>query len=93
MPTRAKRMPKRIKPRKRESATKRGYNYRWQKESRRWLAVNPLCVECKSEGRLTPATCVDHIKPHRGNMQLFWESSNWQGLCDQCHTAKTARGE
>jgi 5-methylcytosine-specific restriction protein A len=33
---------------------------------------------------------VDHIKPHKGDMALFWDSSNWQSLCKPCHSAKTA---
>ncbi|WP_308302390.1 HNH endonuclease signature motif containing protein [Bacillus sp. V5-8f] len=49
------------------------------------LARLPLCVEC---GR--PGTDVDHIKPHKGNQALFWDSSNWQTLCKPCHSHKTA---
>jgi len=37
------------------------------------------------------ATVVDHIKPHRGDKTLFWERSNWQALCKQCHDIKTAK--
>jgi HNH endonuclease len=42
-------------------------------------------------GRLTPGTCVDHIVPHRGDMTLFWDPTNWQTLCDSCHGKKTTR--
>jgi 5-methylcytosine-specific restriction protein A len=24
-------------------------------------------------------------------MALFWDSSNWQPLCHECHSSKTAR--
>ena len=34
---------------------------------------------------------VDHIIPHRGDMQLFWDVANWQGLCKSCHSKKTAQ--
>jgi 5-methylcytosine-specific restriction endonuclease McrA len=27
------------------------------------------------------ATIVDHIKPHRGDQNLFWDQTNWQALC------------
>lgn len=32
-----------------------------------------------------PASIVDHIEPHKGNMSKFWDSANWQGLCDWCN--------
>lgn len=39
---------------------------------------------------MVDATEVDHIKPHRGDMVLFWDESNWQGLCRSHHSRKTA---
>ena len=71
----------------RGSATQRGYNAAWYRARGQFLARNPLCAEC---GR--PATVVDHIVPHRGNKQLFWDTSNWQPLCEHCHDKKTASG-
>lgn len=46
---------------------------------------------CKHSGcpKLKKATVVDHIKPHRGDKILFWDESNWQALCKQCHDRKT----
>jgi 5-methylcytosine-specific restriction protein A len=32
---------------------------------------------------------VDHIIPHRGNRELFWDTENWQALCTPCHNRKT----
>ncbi|MDL2207048.1 HNH endonuclease, partial [Eubacteriales bacterium OttesenSCG-928-N13] len=52
---------------RRESAAARGYDAKWQRERLRFLRTNPLCVRCRAEGRLAPATVVDHIVPHRGN--------------------------
>jgi 5-methylcytosine-specific restriction protein A len=66
------------------------YNNRWRKASKAYLKDNPLCVHCKKEDRLTPATEVDHIIPHGGDMKLFWDKSNWQSLCKKCHSKKTA---
>jgi 5-methylcytosine-specific restriction endonuclease McrA len=40
---------------------------------------------CQAEGELTPASVVDHIKPHRGDQKLFWDSENWQSLCKLHH--------
>lgn len=77
----------------RGSSTQRGYNYRWQQARERFLSANPLCVACKAEGRAGVATEVDHIIPHRGDQKLFWDETNWQGLCKPHHSAKTARGE
>ena len=34
-------------------------------------------------------TDVDHIKPHRGDLKLFWDRSNWQALCHRHHSMKT----
>ena len=73
----------------RDSASKRGYNRHWQKARVRYLHSHPLCVECKKVGRLTQATVVDHIVPHRGDQKLFWDESNWQPLCKPCHDKKT----
>jgi 5-methylcytosine-specific restriction protein A len=36
------------------------------------------------------AECVDHIIAHRGDMALFWDVSNWQGLTRADHSRKTA---
>lgn len=68
----------------RPSAVKRGYTSRWQRISRQYLRQHPLCARC---GR--PAQVVDHIVPHRGREQLFWDESNWQALCKACHDRKT----
>ncbi len=73
---------------KRETATQRGYNARWQRARKTFLANNPVCRVCDRG-----ATVVDHIEPHRGDMRLFWDKANWQPLCKLCHDKKTARGE
>jgi len=77
----------------RESSTKRGYGYAWQKARAGYLMSHPLCAGCekKDPPRLTAATEVDHIIPHGGDQSLFWNHDNWQGLCKSCHSEKTAR--
>ena len=75
----------------RASATSRGYGSRWRTARKRFLELNPLCVECNRMGRLTAATVVDHIVPHKGDAELFWDQSCWQALCKPCHDRKTAR--
>lgn len=69
----------------------RGYTSRWDKLRKLHLQRHPLCVHCESEGKLTPATEVDHVIPHRGDQSLFWNEGNWQSLCKSHHSAKTAR--
>ena len=73
----------------RASAFERGYNSRWQNVSKRFLANHPFCAECERNGKLIPATVVDHVNPHRGDEELFWSESNWQPLCKKCHDIKT----
>jgi len=80
----------RDRPRDRPSSCRRGYGYRWQRASRVFLAEHPLCVDCAAEGREVGATQVDHIVPHKGDGELFWDQGNWQPLCAMHHSRKTA---
>lgn len=57
------------------------------------LARHPLCVYCQREGKLTPATVVDHIQPHKGNIDLFLDSKNLQSLCKVHHDSSKQRAE
>ena len=76
----------------RGSADARGYNAEWRRARKAFLQKHPLCAECRQNGRLTPATVVDHIIPHRGDRTLFWDENNWQPLCKGCHDQKTGSG-
>lgn len=77
------------------NAHQRGYTREWRKVSRAFLQANPVCrgfdSVCEERGLIRPATEVDHVIPHRGNMRLFWDQTNWQALCHTCHCRKTAR--
>jgi 5-methylcytosine-specific restriction protein A len=64
---------------------------RWQRLRKWFLSKHPLCTECERQTRITPATVVDHIKPHQGDPELFWDENNLQALCKPCHDRKTAR--
>ncbi|HFI0435151.1 HNH endonuclease signature motif containing protein [Streptococcus suis] len=72
-----------------KTTSEKGYTSRWQKARRYYLKGHPLCVHCQRKGKLTKATVVDHIKPHRGDQDLFWNPLNWQALCKSCHDRKT----
>lgn len=74
----------------RETAAQRGYGWRWQKAREGWLRAHPLCVRCEARGLVVVGTDVDHIVPHKGDMELFWDRTNWQTLCGTCHDTKTA---
>lgn len=80
----------RLKNSKRPNAYRRGYTARWAKARDAYLTEHPLCAECLRHGKITAATEVDHIIPHRGDKNLFWAVSNWQALCHECHSRKTA---
>lgn len=75
---------------RRGTSAQRGYGYKWQKAREGYLREHPLCKRHEDRGDLVPATVVDHIKPHRGDMSLFWSRANWQPLCKPCHDLKTA---
>ena len=81
-----------VRPRdNRQSAARRGYGHKWRKARLGHLKKNPLCVECLKLGRVTAATVVDHKVPHKGDMKLFWDKTNWQSMCENCHNIKTAK--
>lgn len=66
------------------------YGHQWRKARRAFLAAHQFCATCSKDGRLTPARIVDHIRPHKGDLGLFWDQGNWQPLCQPCHDRKTA---
>jgi 5-methylcytosine-specific restriction protein A len=74
--------------RNRGTAHERGYGARWRKARKAFIAAHPIC---NHPGCEQPASVVDHIVPHRGDPRLFWDATNWQGLCKPHHDAKTAR--
>ena len=57
------------------------------------LSDHPWCVVCESRGILEVATDIDHITPHRGDPDRFWDRGNLQGLCAPFHQRKTRRGQ
>lgn len=73
---------------KQGNVTQRGYGRAWQKLRDLVLKRDGyLCQSCKRNGRLTRASCVDHIKPKsQGGDNAM---CNLQSLCDTCHRLKT----
>lgn len=75
---------------RRPSRHEAGYDSRWVRARRGYLAKHPLCRHCEADGISEPATVVDHVVPHKGDRRLFWDVSNWQPLCKRHHDRKTA---
>ncbi|WP_127559071.1 HNH endonuclease [Nioella ostreopsis] len=76
--------------RNRPNARQRGYTREWERESKLFLAYNPVCATPRC-GAI--ADLVDHIIPHKGDKDLFWDRSNWQPLCTHCHNSVKQRQE
>jgi 5-methylcytosine-specific restriction protein A len=77
----------------RPSARQRGYTARWERYRLHFLRANPLCAMCQREGRVVPATVVDHVTPHKGDQALFWDPANHQALCKPHHDSTKQRQE
>jgi 5-methylcytosine-specific restriction protein A len=82
----------RLRKRMREGTTRpgpraRGYTTRWDREARQFRKQHPLCALCLASvpKRYAQADVVDHVVPHKGDMELFWDRTNWQSLCKPCH--------
>ncbi len=74
--------------------TGRLYNTRrWKRRRAAFLALNPLCRFCEATSRVTLATIVDHIRPHKGDEALFFDETNWQSMCKPCHDGAKAELE
>jgi len=76
---------------RRPNARQRGYDGKWQRESKAFLALpeNRLCA-C---GCGKPAEMVDHRIAHKGDARLFWDRSNWQPMTRACNSRKAVREE
>lgn len=62
---------------------------RWKQRRADQLRAHPLCRMCLDEGRPTPATIADHVKPHKGDYELFWNGV-LQSLCKHHHDSDKA---
>jgi 5-methylcytosine-specific restriction protein A len=77
--------------RARPSARQRGYDSKWERESKAFLALpqNRLCA-C---GCGRAADMVDHKIAPKGDMRLFWDRSNWQPMARGCNSRKAVLQE
>jgi len=58
---------------------------RWQHLRLDQLRREPLCEMCRDQGRTVAAEVVNHRRPHRGDLGLFFDPCNIQSLCAPCH--------
>ena len=62
------------------------YDTRWTKYRFRFLHHNPKCYCCPQD-----SSVVDHVRPHKGDIDLFWNITNHIPLCQVCHNTITAK--
>lgn len=69
--------------------------YRKLYSTARWIRLrewhkshNPLCAYCLEREEVSEAEVVDHIRPHKGDLELFWDPNNLQSLCRECHDGR-----
>jgi len=76
----------------RQHAAARGYDHRWAKFRKAFLARNPLCEYCLARGQVTAASICDHDLPHEHDLSLFWDNT-FTALCKQDHDSTKQRME
>ena len=64
----------------------------WRAKRELQLTLEPLCRLCKQVGRITAATVADHIEPHRGDLEKFWDGE-LMSLCATCHSSVKQEAE
>lgn len=79
--------------RNRGTSTERGYDYQWQQFRKRYLAANPLCLDCKETGIIAAARDIHHKQKLCDHPELKYEEENLLPLCKMHHDKRTARGE
>ena len=60
------------------------HSARWKALRKDFLAGHPYCFRCGER-----AVIVDHIRPHHGDLDMFFDETNLQPMCWSCHSAKT----
>lgn len=79
--------------RQRGSSRAQGYTARWDRLSRHYRRMHPLCVGCESVGRTTLAQVVDHVLPAKRDDDRMWSVDNLQALCKWHHDVVKQRLE
>jgi 5-methylcytosine-specific restriction protein A len=73
----------------RDPATRKRYGRTWKHIRDRYIAAHPLCEQCQTIDRITPAEEVHHILPlSQGGTH---DENNLMSLRTRCHSEITAR--
>lgn len=80
---------------RRGTRTERGYDNRWLRASESFAREHPFCEFCLRDNpdSVSLGEVTDHVIPHRGDMVLFWDMTNWQRLCCAHHDGEKQRIE
>jgi 5-methylcytosine-specific restriction protein A len=68
------------------------WTQRWRRKAKAQLRAYPLCARCQEQGHITAATVADHVEPHRGDEQKFWNGA-LASLCKAHHSRTKQREE
>ena len=71
----------------RDPDTSQRYGRAWRRIRARYIQAHPLCEQCQSEGRLTPAQEVHHILTLADGGTH--DAGNLMALCKSCHSSIT----
>jgi 5-methylcytosine-specific restriction enzyme A len=88
--TEYKRTTQRTYDARRGTPAERGYDINWRRLRDAYIAENPLCEDCKDEGRTTAAEMVDHKETIKDAPWRRLDWSNLRSLCGLHHRRKTA---
>lgn len=65
--------------------------YLWHPNEEARVSQLRILGDSTTSGIKLPSEVVDHIIPHRGDMELFWATWNWQCVTKAAHDEKTAK--
>lgn len=77
----------------RGSSRQRGYTAAWDRASQQFKRMNPRCLGCKVVGKVSASEVTDHVEPHRGDQDKFWDQRMWQPCCRWHHDVVKKRLE
>ncbi|MDK8305659.1 HNH endonuclease signature motif containing protein [Corynebacterium imitans] len=89
-PAHARAEDERYRTYQRDPAINKRYDHRRRQIRNAYIQAHPLCEQCQTQGRVTPAQEVDHIVPLEDGGTH--DEANLQALCKPCHSSKTAGG-
>ena len=78
---------KRFELNKRESASERGYDWKWYNYRKKFLEANPKCYCCGQKAKV-----VDHYVAWKVDKEkYFWNERNYIPLCEYHHNYITGK--